>query len=122
MKYIILLVAAILALPILMYIVRRKKISNRVLLGTIAGLFISLIGLVMQGIFDPPYVLVAMFGLAFAVSVLLDKRSEPEVVQFLSAPVVKDIPSEIINSNRINANEELAASVDKDVDFANGTD
>ncbi|MBO0601335.1 hypothetical protein I2483_06650 [Sporosarcina sp. E16_3] len=117
MEYIILLVAAILALPILMYIVRRKRISNRVLLGTIAGLFISLIGLVMQGTFDPPYVLVVMFGLAFAVSVLLDKRSEPEVGTVPELPVVKGIPSEIINSNRINANEELVASVDKDVDF-----
>lgn len=117
MEYIILLVAAILALPLLMYIVRRKRISNRVLLGTIAGLFISLIGLVMQGTFDPPYVLVAMFGLAFAVSVLLDKRSGPEVGTVPKLPVVKGIPSEIINSNRINANDELAASVDKDVDF-----
>ena len=86
MEYIILLVAAILALPLLMYIVRRKRISNRVLLGTIAGLFISLIGLVMQGAFDPPYVLVAMFGLAFAVSVLLDKWSKPQAVTVYRAP------------------------------------
>ena len=31
--------------------------------------------------------------------------------------MVKDTPREIINTTRINANEELAASVDKDVDF-----
>ena len=97
MEYIILLVAAILVLPIFMYLVRRKSISNRVLLGTIAGLFISIIGLLMQGIFDPPYVLLAMFGLAFAVSVLLDKRSEPKAVTVSERPVVKDIPREIIN-------------------------
>ncbi|MBO0587099.1 hypothetical protein [Sporosarcina sp. E16_8] len=118
MEYIILLVAAILALPILIYIVRRKRISNRFVLGTIAGLCISFIGLVMQRIFDPPYVLVAMFGLAFAVSVLLDKRSEPEAVTVSEHPVVKDIPREIIHSTRIDANEELAASVDKDIDFS----
>ena len=93
MKYIILLVAAILVFPILMYIVRRKRISNRVLLGTIAGLFISIIGLVMQGTFDPLYVLVAMFGLAFAVSVLLDKRSEPKVVTVSEQPRGNRYPS-----------------------------
>lgn len=117
MVYIILLVAAILALPILLYIVRRKRISNRVLWGTIAGLLIAFIGLVMQGAFDAPYVLVAMFGLAFAVSVLLDKRSEPKVVTVPVRPVIKDTPREIINSNRINANEELAASVNNEEDF-----
>ena len=58
-----------------------------------------------------------MFGLAFAVSVLLDKRSEPEAVTVAERPVVKDIPREIIKSNRINANEEIAASVNKEVDF-----
>jgi len=101
-----------------MYLVRRKRISNRILLGTIAGLVISFIGLLMQGKFDPPYILVAMFGLAFAVSVLLDKRTKPEAVTVFERPVVKDIPREIINSNRINANEEIAASVNKEVDFA----
>ena len=118
MEYIILLVAAILVLSILMCLVRWKRISNRILLGTIAGLFISFIGLLMQGAFDPLYVLVAMFGLAFAVSVLLDKRSEPEAVTVTERPVVKDIPREIMNSNLINANEEIAATVDKEVDFA----
>lgn len=118
MEYIILLVAAILSLPIVIYLVRRKRISNRVLLGTMAGLFIAVIGLLMQGAFDPLYVLVAMFGLAFAVSVLLDKRSEPEAVTVSERPVVKDIPREIINTNRINANEEIAASVNKEVGFA----
>jgi len=92
--------------------------SHRVVLGTIAGLCISFIGLMMQGEFDPLYVLIAMFGLAFAVSVLLDKRSEPEAVTVSESPMVKDIPGEIINSNRINANEEIAASVNKEVDFA----
>ena len=118
MEYIILLVAAILVLSIVIYLVRRKRISNRILLGTIAGLFISFIGLLMQGAFDPLYVLVAMFGLAFAVSVLLDKRSEPEAVTVTERPVVKDIPREIINSNLINANEEIAATVNKELDFA----
>ncbi|WP_438298184.1 hypothetical protein [Sporosarcina sp. FA15] len=118
MEYIILLVAAILGLPIVMYLVRRKRISNRILLGTMAGLFIAVIGLLMQGAFDPLYVLVVMFGLAFSVSVLLDKRSEPETVSVSERPVVKDIPREIINTNHINANEEIAASVNKEVDFA----
>ncbi|WP_421102756.1 hypothetical protein ACOKXV_07905 [Sporosarcina psychrophila] len=118
MEYIILLVAAILALPIVIYLVRRKRISNRILLGTMAGLFIAVIGLLMQGVFEPLYVLVAMFGLAFAVSVLLDKRSEPETVTISERPVVKDIPREIINTNRSNANEEIAASVNKEIDFA----
>ena len=118
MKYIILLVAAILVFPILMFIVRRKKISNRVLLGIIAGLVISFIGLVMQSTFDSLYVLAVMFGLAFAVSVLLDKRSEPEAVKVFVRPEVKDTPHEIIKSNHINANEELAASVNMEVDFA----
>jgi len=87
-------------------------------LGTIAGLFISIIGLLMQGIFDPPYVLLAMFGLAFAVSVLLDKRFEVKVVTVSESPVEIDIPREIINTIHIDANEETAASVNKDVDFA----
>jgi len=91
--------------------------SHRVLLGTIAGLFISFIGLMMQGEFDPLYVLIAMFGLVFAASALLDKRSEPEAVTVSESPMVKDIPGEIINSNRINANEEIAASVNREVDF-----
>lgn len=118
MEYIILLVAAIISLPIVIYLVRRKRINNRILLGTMAGLFIAVIGLLMQGAFDPIYVLVVMFGLAFAVSVLLDKRSEPEAVTVSERPAVKDIPREIINTNRINANEEIAASVNKEVDFA----
>ena len=119
MKYIILLVTTILVFPILLYIVRRKRISNQVIVGAIAGLVISIIGLVMQGTFDPLYVLVAMFGLAFAVSVLLDKRSEPKAVTVSEQhPVVIDSPREIINSNRINANEEIAASVNQEVDFA----
>lgn len=118
MEYIILLVVAILALPISMYIVRRKRISNRVILGMIAGLLISFIGLMMQETFDPPYVLVAMFGLAFAGSVLLDKRSEPGVVTVSERPMVKDKPREYIKSNLINANEEIAASVNKEIDFA----
>jgi len=86
-------------------------------LGTIAGLFISIIGLLMQGAFDPPYVLIAMFGLAFTVSVLLDKRFELKAVTVSERPVVKDIPREIINSIRIDTNEEIAASVYKEVDF-----
>ncbi|KAA0965343.1 hypothetical protein FQ087_03275 [Sporosarcina sp. ANT_H38] len=118
MEYIILLVAAILSFPIVIYIVRRKRISNRFIVGTIAGLCISFIGLIMQGAFDPLYVLAVMFGLAFAVSVLLDKRSEPEVVIVSERPVVKVIPREITKSNRINANEEIAATVNKEVDFA----
>jgi len=118
LEYIILLVAAILALPIFIYLVRRKRLSNRVLLGTIAGLLISIIGLLMQGAFDPPYVLIAMFGLAFAVSVLLDKRSKTEAKTVTERPMVKDIPREIINTIRIDVNEEIAASVNKDVDFA----
>jgi len=118
LEYIILLVAAILALPIFIYLVRRKRLSNRVLLGTIAGLLISIIGLLMQGTFDPPYVLIAMFGLAFAVSVLLDKRSKTEAKTVTERPMVKDIPREIINTIRIDVNEEIAASVNKDVDFA----
>ena len=32
--------------------------------------------------------------------------------------MVIDIPREIIKSNHINANEEIAASVNKEVDFA----
>jgi len=87
-------------------------------LGTIAGLLISIIGLLMQGAFDPPYVLIAMFGLAFAVSVLLDKRSKTEAKTVTERPMVKDIPREIINTIRIDVNEEIAASVNKDVDFA----
>jgi len=87
-------------------------------LGTIAGLLISIIGLLMQGTFDPPYVLIALFGLAFAVSVLLDKRSKTEAKTVTGRPVVKDIPREIINTIRIEVNEETAASVNKDVDFA----
>jgi len=87
-------------------------------LGTIAGLFISIIGLLMQGAFYPLYVLIVMFGLAFAVSVLLDKLFKPEAVTVAERPVVTDVPRGIINSTRIEANEETAASVNKDVDFA----
>ena len=73
----------------------------------------------MQGTFDPLYVLVAMIGLAFAASVLLDKRSETKVVSVSEQhPVVIDSPREIIKYNHINANEEIAASVNKEVGFA----
>jgi hypothetical protein len=119
LKYIILLVAMILVFPILLYIARRKRISNQVIVGAIAGLVISIIGLVMQGIFDRLYVLVAMIGLAFAASVLLDKRSETKVVSVSKQhPVVIDSPREIGKYNHTNANEEIAASVNKEVGFA----
>ena len=72
LKYIILLVTAIIVFPILIRIARRKNIGNWIVIGTLAGLVISIIGLVMQDLFNPLVVLLTMFGLAFVVSVLLD--------------------------------------------------
>lgn len=74
LKYIILLITAVLVFPILIFIIRRYSIGNWIILGTFAGLVISMIGLVMQESFNPLYVLLVMFGLVFAISVLLDKR------------------------------------------------
>ncbi|MEK5069484.1 hypothetical protein [Sporosarcina sp. FSL K6-1508] len=75
LKYYILIAVVIIVFPILSYIVRQRNIGKRLILGALAGLFIAIIGLVMQGSFNPLYVLLVMFGLAFAVSILLNKRS-----------------------------------------------
>ena len=77
-KYIILLIGALIVFPVLIYIVRRKSLGNWVIPSAFAGLLISIIGLIMQETFNPLYVLLAMFGLAFALTVLLDKRSKKD--------------------------------------------
>ena len=113
-KYIILLVCALIVFPVLIYFVRRKSLSNWIISSTFAGLLISIIGLIMQETFNPLYVLLAMFGLAFALSVLLDKRSKQDGVVKLKRQSVKDKLPVPVESYREGGDSETAASLDEE--------
>lgn len=114
MKYIILLVVATLVFPILIYIGRRKSIGSWIIPGTVAGLFISIMGLVMQETFNPLVVLLVMFGLAFAVAVLLDKRSEQDrAVKFKKRPEKERVPT-TVESYQDSGLREMAVALEED--------
>ena len=110
LKYIILLITAVLVFPILIYIIRRYSIGNWIILGTFAGFVISMIGLVMQESFNPFYVLLVMFGLAFAISVFLDKRPKKNgAFNTRTLPKKAELIS-IAESNIVAGIQETAAS------------
>lgn len=113
-KYIILVVGALIVFPVLIYIVRRKNLGKWIIPSAFAGLLISIIGLIMQESFNPLYVLVAMFGLAFVLTVLLDKRSKQDGAVKLKQLTEKSKLSVPLESYREAANVETAASMEED--------
>jgi hypothetical protein len=114
LKYIILLVIAIIVFPIVIYIVRRRNLGNWIILGTLTGLFISIMGLVMEQTFSPLFVLIAMFGLAFAVSVLLDKRTKQNgAVKFKNKWEEDKVPA-IVGAYQDSGIKKTAASLEED--------
>ncbi len=111
--YIFLLVIAIIVFPIVIYIVRRRNMGNWIILGTLMGLFISITGLVMQQTFSPLFVLIVMFGLAFAVSVLLDKQTKNSgAVKFKNKLEEDKLPA-IVGAHQDSGSEKTAASFEE---------
>ena len=116
-KYIILLIGALIVFPVLIYIVRRKSLGNWIIPSTFAGLLISIIGLIMQETFNPLYALLAMFGLAFALSVLLDKRFKQDGAVKLKQQSEKDQLPAPVESYRGDVENETVASLDEEYVF-----
>jgi len=115
LKYIILLVIAVLVFPILIYINRRYSIGNWIILGTFAGLVISIIGLVMQESFSPLNVLLVMFGLAFAISVLLDKRPKKNgAFNTKTRPKKVELTTNVESNYDASIQETAASRVEED--------
>ncbi|MER2090144.1 MAG: hypothetical protein ABS920_10415 [Sporosarcina sp.] len=116
LKYVILLAVAILVFPILIFIVRRKRLGNWIIFCALAGLFISIIGLLMQGAFNPLHVVLVMFGLAFAIAVLLDRQPRQVEEDKMKRRTMDSLPT-TLEPYREDSSNEVASSLEIEEDF-----
>lgn len=122
-EYIIILIAAIIVVALTFLLIKRKKLQRSSLFIVLSGVFIALVGSYIGQNFPFYYTLIAMFGLAFALSVLLDKQfagKEAVVEEELMLEILdkRDEESELQRFIK----EDEAATIEEDIQIPEPTD
>lgn len=114
-QYIILLFIAIIVLPIAFVLSANKTIAKAVPFIALVGTLIAFAGIFISRSFPFYYTVLIMFGLAFAFSVLVDKRqSSKKAVDKPIPENKKDKPQVESELEQFVKMEETAATIEED--------
>ena len=115
-NYIFILFAAITIFSILFILVGRGRVIKAFLWIPIYGFSIAIIGIFLQQNFSLYYAILAMAGLVFAISILLDKRLERERPTEESLSGEPRDPVVVLPTEPFQVEEEAAATTEEHPD------
>jgi len=123
-EYIFLIVLALIIIPLVYLVSVKRKIKSPVVAMMIIGLFIATTGIFIGHNFPFYYTIFIMFGLSFALSVLLDKRVSGIAVtkDLHHEDVFVEEPKGKIGSHQFIEEESSATVEEEDIIIDKSTD
>lgn len=114
LEFIIILIAAIIVISLTFWLISRKKMQRSSLFSILSGLVIAIIAIFVGNNFSFYYTILVIFGLAFAISVLLDKRlsAKREVKEPINFKEIEEESLEEIELQRFLKEETPVAEDD----------
>lgn len=110
--YILLLISALIIFPLLVVLIARKRLRKSSLWIALCGVNIAIIGIFIQQNFSFYYTILAMVGLVFAISIVLDKRWDRDQEKEEELPSETKGPAAVLPMERNRVEEETAATTD----------